>query len=95
MDIKPETTHRPKPRSTAKRTIARPPTSLRARSRRQSRCACEAPEATRRLMGLAITVLIAISIVSSIWTPAALAQVERLLPFLTLAYGYYYGRLQA
>lgn len=87
--------------ATAKRTTARLPKTVgprRAcpRTQRMTRCRhCSGPETTRRYIGLAIIGLIATSAIIGIWTPAALAILERLLPSLVLLCGYYYGRPQA
>lgn len=52
-----------------------------------------ASEFSRRYIGLALTALIAITAILSIWMPSALPILETLLPSLTLMCGYYFGRL--
>jgi len=85
---------------TAKRTAAQPPKIVGQRRtnpqpRRPRRQDCSSAEMTRRYIALTIIALIGASAISSIWAPAALTILEKLLPTLTLMCGYYYGQLHA
>lgn len=86
--------------STTKSTVSQSPKIIvPRRADSQSRCPCRCnpgsgTEISRRYIGLAIVALVAGSAIASIWEPAALTILERLLPTLTLMCGYYYGQRQ-